>query len=73
MSVLNVIVIENGNGEWFQNEVNQFLALNENMIDLSKTVYGITQIQQPDDNFGPNCMRKHVMYSAIFQMEGERR
>ena len=73
MSVLNLVVIENMDKTLFEKDVNDFFEKNEDMIALSKTVYGITQVQYPDDNFGPNCMRKYVLYSAIFQMEGERR
>jgi len=70
MSVLNVVVIDNCNLEWFEDEVSQFLELNEDMICLDKTVYGITQVSTIDDEFG---LRNSTRYSAIFQMEGERK
>ena len=73
MGVLNVVLITNMFEQEFVREINDFLNLNEDMIELDKTVYAITQEEYPDDEFGVSCMRKHTKYSAIFQMEGERK
>ena len=73
MSVLRIEVIADCSPSLFQKDVNSFFEYNEDMVDHTKTVYSITQEKYPDDDFGPNCMRSHTIYSAIFQMEGDRR
>lgn len=70
MGIIHVVTIQSVSHSVFSIDVNEFLSKNEEMVFHEKTVYGITQEDYLDDKYG---LRSKTVYSAIFQIEGERK